>query len=454
MKTILKKLTALFVCMCFVLTGAPVAFAGVGMPVDEAFYECAAIYPEFVAEVTAAGATERQIISFLSDMQGYLFGLGFEITEDNFEDYMFDAITETMSKRAHVKLRDALLKAYPGAVVDGMDGIISPEFEPLVETVKIILFSGEDEPEEETTEEEDTEPTTEPKDEETRPTEPVTEPTEGEAKPTEPVTEPAEGEVKPTEPVTEPTEGEVKPTEPATEPVGGEVPTEPKTEPVGGGETGGPMIDEDEVTVPDEGATQRPIEKSFSDMNQAPWAEKAIYALYDMGIINGYPDKTFKPNNPVTRAEFAKIITLASGRYQEKDKAAYVSAFWDVPQTQWHYSYVSAALKFGFIKGRSQTIFDPESNITRADLCLIVYRYVKSINPEFKAKTNPDGSAITFADASLVPVWDAEAVNALYSTGVAPLRDTVNNKFEPTLPATRAECALIVYNALRAALGM
>lgn len=418
MKNVFMKIVALLTVLTVMMTTVPVAMAGININVGDAYYECASMYPDFVAEVKAQGVSDNQIISFLESMQSYLLKQG-EVTEDNFEQYMMDAVLYASNLKKNTEVRDALVAAFPGAVVDGMEGIISPEFEPLVATVKLILFGMEEE-EETTTEEE-------------------TEPTEKETVPTE-----DEGTEAPTEEKTE------APTEDKTE-----APTEEKTEkPTSsvGGPTGGYEDDGEDVEMPTETATEaptRPLDKTFSDINQAPWAEKAIYSLVDMGVINGYPDKTFKPNNPVTRAEFAKMITLISGRYAEKDKATYTSKFTDVPATSWEYPYVSAALKFGFITGRSEYIFDPASNITRGDLCLIIYRYVKSINSEIKAK-----AAVTFADAQAIPSWDVEAVNVLASHGIATARDTVNNKFEPTLPATRAECAVMLYNAMNAAFGV
>ncbi len=431
MKNILKKLTALTLSVVMLFAMAPMVNAGVEYSVEDAYAECAELYPEFVDAVVAKGASEANIIRFLYDLQDYLLNVGEEITEENFEPYALEAINDLFAKRVHVKLRDALIAAFPGAVLDGAEGVIAPEFEPLIETIKRIIFDNG------MLDEGDENQTTEPEDDTTQPEE---KPTEPEEKPTEPEVTPTEPEEKPTEPEVTPTEPEQKPTEPEKEPV------------TGGGNSG--FEDVEDVTQPEEKPTTPAKPKvTFSDMNQAPWAEKEVYALVEMGVINGYPDGTFKPNNQITRAEFSKIIVLTSGRYSV-DKGNYSSSFADVPATAWEYSFVSAAYQFGYIKGRSETIFDPASNITRADLCLIVYRYIKSINPEFKAKTNPDGTAITFMDAANVPSYAQEAVMALYSNGVAPLRDTVNNKFEPTLPATRAECAVIVYNATRAALGL
>lgn len=416
MKNISKKLVALFLSVVMLLSMGTVAFAGVEYSIEDAYAECAELYPEFVDRILAEGVTEDQIIAFLEAVQEYLLNLNEEVTEENFEEHIIGAVNQTIGLRQHRFVRDALIEAFPEAVLEGAKGNISDEFLPLVETIKAIIFGNGM------------------LDEETEPTEEETVPTE------EDTTEPTEA----------PTEKESEPTEEATE-----APTEEETKkPTTGGGGGGGFDVEDAEDV-----TEAPTEKptapkiTFSDMNQAPWAEKAVYALADRRIINGYPDGTFKPNNPVTRAEFSKIIVLVSGRYTPAVET-YTSNFTDVPVKDWSYSYVSAAHKFGFIKGRSETIFDPNSNITRADLCLIVYRYIKTLNSEFKAKTNADGTPITFADAASVPVWDVEAVNALYSNGVAPLRDVANNKFDPTAPATRAECALIVYNATNVALGL
>ncbi|MBQ8002230.1 MAG: S-layer homology domain-containing protein [Clostridia bacterium] len=165
-----------------------------------------------------------------------------------------------------------------------MDGIISPEFEPLLETVKKILFGTHEE-------------VTEPTDEET------TQPTE---------------------------QPEEKPTEAPTE-----APTEESAKNPDNGNGGGYVDEGEDVT---EAVTQAPTQPptqsiTFSDINQAPWAEVAVKALVERKIINGYPDGTFKPNNPITRAEFAKIIVLASGRYDAKATCT----FTDVPKERWDY---------------------------------------------------------------------------------------------------------------------
>ncbi len=427
---VIKKLTALLIAVMMLTTSIPTVFAG-EYTVEDAYEECAQLYPEFLEKVKAQGVSDRQIISFLKYLQNFLLNKDEVITEYNFEDAIVEAVLSAFSQVTHSKVRDALTAAFPEAVVDGMDGIIHPDFQPIAETVKNIVFEnnmlGTD----------DDKPTE---------TEPATESTEASTENTEASSEPA-------------TEGA---TTDATEESTTEAPTEATTSGNTGnmgnmgnmgntgntGNVGNNGDDESATSAPTENPTQAPTEKpttpkkTFSDMDQAPWAKEAVESLTASEIISGYPDGTFKPNNPITRAEFAKIIVGASGRY---DKNA-TASFTDVDKSAWYYSYVASAYNLGFIKGRSDTIFDPVSQITRADHCTIAYRLIKSINSEFKAKCE-----VVFADADSIPSYAKEAVNALASAGI--IGGVGGNRFDPMAPATRAQSAKIIYGSLQAAFG-
>lgn len=82
--------------------------------------------------------------------------------------------------------------------------------------------------------------------------------------------------------------------------------------------------------------------------------------LSDFSIINGYEDGTFKPDNTITRAEFAKIIIAATNLYMD---VSYSNSFKDI-NGHWAEYYVYAAQSVGIINGVSDTAFEPESNIT------------------------------------------------------------------------------------------
>lgn len=99
---------------------------------------------------------------------------------------------------------------------------------------------------------------------------------------------------------------------------------------------------------------------AYSDIHDDNLKE-VVNTLSEFGIINGYEDGTFKPMNNITRAEFAKIICTA-GIY---DKATeYANDFDDVSDSDWATEYIYTAKNIGIINGISESLFDPEANIT------------------------------------------------------------------------------------------
>ncbi|MCD7947621.1 MAG: InlB B-repeat-containing protein [Oscillospiraceae bacterium] len=106
---------------------------------------------------------------------------------------------------------------------------------------------------------------------------------------------------------------------------------------------------------------------SFSDVSSSAWYSLAVGTLTDLGILTGYPDGTFRPNQSITRAEFAAIaaqfdsLTLTSG-----------TAFSDVPESHWAAQYINSAYVKGWVSGYSDYSFQPEHGITRAEMVTVV----------------------------------------------------------------------------------
>lgn len=84
----------------------------------------------------------------------------------------------------------------------------------------------------------------------------------------------------------------------------------------------------------------RHIKSYFSDLPQNHWAYNAVKFMVERGIITGYPDNTFRPDNPVTRAEFARIMVVALNL---PIKVTDTPSFKDVPKDHWAYPYVESA---------------------------------------------------------------------------------------------------------------
>lgn len=109
-------------------------------------------------------------------------------------------------------------------------------------------------------------------------------------------------------------------------------------------------------------------DNAYSDVSDTAWYSTAVSTLSKMGVISGYPDGTFRPNAPITRAEFAAMIA----RFDETAKSA------DTPFTDisghWAENAIGKAYGNGWVEGSSKTVFCPESNLTRAETATLLNR--------------------------------------------------------------------------------
>ena len=109
-------------------------------------------------------------------------------------------------------------------------------------------------------------------------------------------------------------------------------------------------------------------DNAYSDVSDTAWYAAAVSTLSKMGVISGYPDGTFRPNAPITRAEFAAMIA----RFDETAKSA------DTPFTDisghWAENAIGKAYGNGWVEGSSKTLFCPESNLTRAETATLLNR--------------------------------------------------------------------------------
>lgn len=108
----------------------------------------------------------------------------------------------------------------------------------------------------------------------------------------------------------------------------------------------------------------------FKDVPQTYWASSSIAAAANAGIISGYQDGTFKPNAPITRAELAKMVSIA---YKLSVNSTNVKSFSDVPKTHWAYSYINILSSQSIVNGFPDGRFKPSEFATRAQFAKIIY---------------------------------------------------------------------------------
>ena len=141
----------------------------------------------------------------------------------------------------------------------------------------------------------------------------------------------------------------------------------------------------------------------FSDVSSSDWYGTTVATLAEMNILKGYEDGTFRPNAPITRAEFAAIAT----RFFDETGATYEpGTFTDVTGSEWFAGAIMDAVNLGLIGGYEDGTVRPNNNITRAEACAIVNRTLGRVPdadhllPEDEMKTWPDNpeSAWFYAD--------------------------------------------------------
>ncbi|MDX2100354.1 MAG: DUF3747 domain-containing protein [Leptolyngbyaceae cyanobacterium bins.59] len=174
----------------------------------------------------------------------------------------------------------------------------------------------------------------------------------------------------------------------------------------------------------------------FSD-TQRHWARNYIKALAERSIITGFPDGSFRPEAPVTRVQFAVIVSKAFPFVSPSRPAP---SFTDIPSTFWGLQPVQTAAQQGFISGYPDGTFKPNDSILRMQALLALAGGLK-LTP-----TNPEALAL-FQDATEVPTYAKSAISASTERKIIVNYPKVNI-LNPNRPATRAEVAAFVYQAL------
>ncbi|MCC5618384.1 S-layer homology domain-containing protein [Nostoc sp. CHAB 5836] len=177
---------------------------------------------------------------------------------------------------------------------------------------------------------------------------------------------------------------------------------------------------------------------AFNDVPNNFWARPFIDVLSSRGIVEGFPDYSFRPNQPVSRAEFAAILEKAFD--QEPSKTAI--AFEDVPPKFWATPAIDQAISTGFLKGYPKKTFKPEQNISRVQVLVAL---VSGLN--LKAPTSPNQILSVYKDAKDIPTYAISKIGTATVNGLV-VNDPNPQILAPNKVATRAEVAAMIHQAL------
>ena len=186
---------------------------------------------------------------------------------------------------------------------------------------------------------------------------------------------------------------------------------------------------------------------AFPDVSDDYWAAPQIKLLTEQGVIVGYPDGTFQPDQNVTRAEFASMAIKALG--QEHTKVAQPVNFTDITKDYWAYDAIQKALYFELVSADGET-FRPEDSVSRAESLAVA---VNALTTE-QISVQKAQSVLEkyYIDAHSIPEWfiiPAGKAEILGMMVIMPSADKA--KIEADRPATRAEVAAILFKMMEQA---
>lgn len=181
-------------------------------------------------------------------------------------------------------------------------------------------------------------------------------------------------------------------------------------------------------------------EAKFQDVKDH-WAQACIEELAEKKIISGYyEDGTFRPNRPVSRAEFAAMIRRA---FPDAKTVRNPIDFADIPTDYWGFKPIREAYQTGFMSGYSGSIFNPTLNIPRWQVLVALSSGLK-YSP---AGSAPEILDATFEDARDIPELARNAIAAAAEKQLVVNYPAVK-QLEPTRNATRAEVATFLCQAI------
>lgn len=169
--------------------------------------------------------------------------------------------------------------------------------------------------------------------------------------------------------------------------------------------------------------------KEFTDIRSNDWFYPTVMKLVNSGAISGFPDRTFRPNSPITRAEFVKVLIdalkmpIITGYYYTDTK------------DHWASDYISTAIVKGIVsENAANNVFMPDQSINRLDMTRMM---LSALNVESVEKESP------FVDIS-----DEAATSAFSECLVMGSMDNGNRYFFPYEDATRAEVSAVIIRAV------
>ena len=203
----------------------------------------------------------------------------------------------------------------------------------------------------------------------------------------------------------------------------------------------GPDDEPEQTPEPTPVPTPAPtLKPPFYDLEGYDWAIAPVSYLKENGYITGYPDGSFRPDNPITRGELCALVAKA---FLDQTYRYDTSRYPDVNEADWFYQSLLSAEYFSLFQWIYEGEFLPDEFVTRQEMCAIIYRAYRR-NEADLARLNP---RYDFLDFSQIANYAYDPIQRLQQAGCVSGYE--NGEFLPLKIATRAEVAKVIASVMQ-----
>jgi len=187
--------------------------------------------------------------------------------------------------------------------------------------------------------------------------------------------------------------------------------------------------------------TPTPEPCPFIDLYEVQWASTAIEFLWREYGFSGIDETHFAPNSTLTRAQFARFISVA----MNIPSAEYKPDFYlDIHPEAWYYNDIMSLTAIEVLNGYPNGYFLPNKAITREEMAVLLHRILSKLGYDVV----PVRPFALSADISSAGKWTTSSIRSLYRAGF--IEGVSSNRFSPKTSATRAQAAVILYRVILA----
>jgi PKD repeat protein/Tol biopolymer transport system component len=191
------------------------------------------------------------------------------------------------------------------------------------------------------------------------------------------------------------------------------------------------------------------IAVGFIDTPADHWAFHSILACATASVVQGYSDYSYKPSDPVTRAQMAAYIAraLANGDENVPDPIVAASSFTDVGTDHWAYRYVEYVREQDVVQGYADGSYQPDTVVDRGQMAVYIARSVATPTGEAGVPEVPAGAALTFPDVTADNDWGWCLKHVEYIAGLGIVGGYDDGAYHPEREVTRDQMAVYIQRA-------